>query len=709
MKRREMKLLLEERFERIALLETRIDTMDQLVEGYRSREQGILDTLQTAKENAERITEEAKSEAKKMRDNAMREANALIVDAAAASDALRAEAERRAKEIMITAKAESERMLRDAEIIKREYEEMVELFNAMLEHNASELQTSAARFAEFVKQSKIEPVDNRLDGEAFYKSVGALSDVSLPDPSGDPSLLMRNIYRIQNRPMPEDKSDNPAEENDDAQQADEEAYSETASVDVLPQSRGDAQFEQAKTNDNANSDSAFIVRADGCHLTQAQAEHMFDALFAAPDFSSNTAEAKPAPEPAEIPSSLAAGGQAEDAERAFDDLFEECLNPDGMRAQEEVPPAQAEGPEGTAQSPEPDFVSEEPAAEQSAAETEPNETIGRSDAERAFDDFFSVHADPAFTAPIHPEPVVSPASFSKDAMTEQTPAADLRLHEGEGLFSGEPASETESAEDETDTQADAKRAIDDTLASLGAADAGAEPEPAVKAAAFAEETGAGSRAWQPERLPNDIAGPEKEVITSAQKVSETDAEYAFDEFIRSRGGQTGSADEEQAVPQQGAPAESWEPQSEKAQNGDHAAEMRDNLQADTEAQMREIDELLAGYETPSSQNTTEAEVIQETTAQPISYSEPDWLKDASSDGQEPQAKGAQYSAIVTAEEEPVPAPRRYNEFGELREWEPDAEPDIEDLPTVSRYVGETGAQEEVSLDALLEEIIKAGE
>ena len=45
MKRREMKLLLEERFERIALLETRIDTMDQLVEGYRAREQAILDVL----------------------------------------------------------------------------------------------------------------------------------------------------------------------------------------------------------------------------------------------------------------------------------------------------------------------------------------------------------------------------------------------------------------------------------------------------------------------------------------------------------------------------------------------------------------------------------------------------------------------------------------------------------------------------------------
>ena len=52
MKRRDMKLLLEERFERIALLETRIDTMDQLVEGYRAREQSIFDTLSAAKENA---------------------------------------------------------------------------------------------------------------------------------------------------------------------------------------------------------------------------------------------------------------------------------------------------------------------------------------------------------------------------------------------------------------------------------------------------------------------------------------------------------------------------------------------------------------------------------------------------------------------------------------------------------------------------------
>ena len=45
---------------------------------------------------------------------------------------------------------------------------------------------------------------------------------------------------------------------------------------------------------------------------------------------------------------------------------------------------------------------------------------------------------------------------------------------------------------------------------------------------------------------------------------------------------------------------------------------------------------------------------------------------------------------------------------EPREWEPERELEAEDIPTVSRYVSQSN-EEEVSLDALLEEIIKAGE
>ena len=59
---------------------------------------------------------------------------------------------------------------------------------------------------------KIDRSEARLDGNAFYKSVGEMNDANLPDASGDPSLLMQNIYRIQNRPLPEDRIETPAQE-----------------------------------------------------------------------------------------------------------------------------------------------------------------------------------------------------------------------------------------------------------------------------------------------------------------------------------------------------------------------------------------------------------------------------------------------------------------------------------------------------------------
>lgn len=48
-----------------------------------------------------------------------------------------------------------------------------------------------------MKNRKIDRSEARLDGNAFYKSVGGMNDANLPDASGDPSLLMQNIYRIR--------------------------------------------------------------------------------------------------------------------------------------------------------------------------------------------------------------------------------------------------------------------------------------------------------------------------------------------------------------------------------------------------------------------------------------------------------------------------------------------------------------------------------
>ncbi|MEZ4508224.1 MAG: hypothetical protein R2912_03555, partial [Eubacteriales bacterium] len=317
MKRREMKLLLEERFERIALLETRIDTLDQLVDGYRAREQSIFNTLQATKANAANAMEEAKAEgakiiaeaeavraeAEKIRNDARMEAEALLSQAITTANTLKEEAERRGNELTANIRADSERMLKDALIIKREYEEMVETFNGILEQNASELEVTATRFAEFVKNRRIDRSEARLDGDAFYKSVGEMNDATLPDASENPAILMQNIYRIQNRPLPEDRQETPTPAQQAAAPATQPTteqktvYSMEAGANAVEAETADKPFsEQAWANDALKSESEpqaefvrpfdpdyapsdYTIHHDACVLTQEDAESAFDALI----------------------------------------------------------------------------------------------------------------------------------------------------------------------------------------------------------------------------------------------------------------------------------------------------------------------------------------------------------------------------------------------------------------------------------------------
>ena len=189
MKRNEMKLLLEERFERIALLETRIDTMDQLVEGYRAREQAIFDTLTAAKQSAAKILEQAnadaeqvraeaeaiRNEADEVREQARAEAERLLAEAISTANTLKMEAERKGLELSAGVKADSERMLRDAEIIKREYEEMVDSFNAMI---AERTYRQALQVVDALKEIK-QKIPHEYDPTIFSKLILVFLDNEL--------------------------------------------------------------------------------------------------------------------------------------------------------------------------------------------------------------------------------------------------------------------------------------------------------------------------------------------------------------------------------------------------------------------------------------------------------------------------------------------------------------------------------------------------
>ena len=713
MKRRDMKLLLEERFERIALLETRIDTMDQLVEGYRAREQSIFETLNTAKENAAKILEQARAEGAQLRAeaeavlleagtiraNARTEAEALLEEAIHTANTLKAEAERKGVALSATVKADSERMLRDAEIIKREYEEMVDSFNAMLEQNASELEITAARFAEFVKNRKIDRTEARLDGNAFYKSVGELNDADLPDASGDPSLLMQNIYRIQNRPLPEDRQDSSAQESEvrpgeaaevqaetqsdrgaetspefpmvDGSGADErqaaEPYSEAAWANEAQQSESEPQAEFTRVFDDAYRASEYTVQSDGCQVTQEDVESAFEAAL-----TEKTAASVSIPAGSAILTGSAATEPLADAARAFDEYFDGAFKPGGKTAQNEMPRDRSEGPEGA--QPEASKTAPEPYSEQAWSQSafmsehepqaegalfgDPNayapepvqdgEPVTATEAESAFDEYLTQIG--SFT-PATPAPSSVPEPYSERAWSQNVFASE---HEpqAEGALFGDPnAYAPEPVQDRKPVTAnEAERALDDYLAQIGSFTQ-ATPAPSTAPEPYSE------RAWS-----------------------------------------------------QNVFASEHEPQAEGALFGDTNAYAPEPVQDGKPVTANEAERALDDYLSQIGSFTPAASAPP---AVPEPYSEQAWSQNAYTSEYEPQAEGASHLLAQEpdeeAETEPAPEQRRYSDYGEIREWEPEPEPEMEDIPTVSRFIGQTGGGDDISLDELLDEIIKAGD
>jgi len=257
MKRKEMKQLLEERIERISLLETRIDTMEQLVDGYRAREQSIIDTLHAANETAAKTVDDGKTRADTMLSEAKRHADEALADAQAQTTAMLEEANRQANEALASAQSESERILKSAEATKREYEQMVATFNTMLEQNAVEAEQSASRYAEFIKERRIASAKLSPDDEDQYPNTGAEGRVTLPDPEGDPARLMQNIYELQNRPIPETAYEGrtePAAEQTPAEPAGE-PIGEPA--EPLPRYARHARTDDTPKEENAKPDYAY--------------------------------------------------------------------------------------------------------------------------------------------------------------------------------------------------------------------------------------------------------------------------------------------------------------------------------------------------------------------------------------------------------------------------------------------------------------------
>lgn len=176
MNKKEMKQIIDERVERIGLLEQRLETLSQLLDGYKAREQAIVDSLSQASETAAARLKQADASAQK-----------IVEDAQAQADAL-----------LSAAREESTRILTKTEIAVRHYEERLAGYQADLARSAAEVEATAARYAAFVKE-KMRDGEPRPQVDPVFESA---PPVDLPDTQDDPQLVMQNIYKLQNRDIP---------------------------------------------------------------------------------------------------------------------------------------------------------------------------------------------------------------------------------------------------------------------------------------------------------------------------------------------------------------------------------------------------------------------------------------------------------------------------------------------------------------------------
>lgn len=628
MNRKEMKQLLEERFERIALLETRIDTMEQLIEGYHAREQSLIDTLHAAQNSSKKLVEDARTEADAIREKARREGEALLDKTMHAAQAAMDQAQQQASELRISAKNESERMIRDAEIIKSEYEELVDSFNALLEQNANELRETADRFAEFVRGRKIESPEMKLDGGAFYKSVGALNDAQLPDPDGDPATLMKNIYQLQNRPLPTAENLG-AEESGERGAAEavpteerplEVPYSEQAWTSLFEQSTSEPQAEFTKSFDSAFTPSDVELQTGECAIPTSQAEHAFDEFFSTSELSgSQTEQSNDA-----IPYSSA----------AFESVAKE-----------------------SASEPQAEFTkSFDSAFALSNVEAQSSEcTIPAGQAEQAFDEFFAA-----------PEFADGQAGQSADAEPYSRAAFESAAQES----ASEPQAEFSNSFDSAFAQSHVEVQTKEYANPAGQAEQ-----------AFDEYFSAGfepsGKTAQDEVAPAKAEGPEG-------AIAEPYSEQAW---------------------AQGAFTSSLEPQAEGAAAFDEL--FGDKPTVSNEPVSYEGARIEEPFQPFDAAGKAAGSVQDASAAEP--YSEMAWAQGAFTSNLEPQAEGTMAFDAMFGEQSGSGAFEASLESEqEPREWEPEREPEAEDIPTVSRYVSQSN-EEEVSLDVLLDEIIKAGE
>ena len=179
MRKKDLLKKIEELNAKVFQLEQYAGTQDALISAFKKREAKIVEVLQTAEEHAEILEADTQKRCARMLTDAESTAGKILKDA----------------------EESSERIVTEAKKKVEVYRRTVKEYNNTLLNAAKDAREKADSFALYARNQVLEPEE--LDAETDYFA-NKPSRETVSDEVANPAVLMHNIYKLQNRELPED-------------------------------------------------------------------------------------------------------------------------------------------------------------------------------------------------------------------------------------------------------------------------------------------------------------------------------------------------------------------------------------------------------------------------------------------------------------------------------------------------------------------------
>ena len=186
--------------ERINALQQQLDSANAQLDDYRQREHAISRAITDAAQTADRIVTDAQKESDDIHDAAQRD----FIATQKKGEEMIQSAYESARDIVKEAERTSEQKIKDTDDAVAAYVQLLNQFNDSMKEQARQAEENVRKIADYY--ARLNRALPELFGEIpqLSDTLGKGEEEPLPDPEGDPGQLMRNIYTIQHRYIPQE-------------------------------------------------------------------------------------------------------------------------------------------------------------------------------------------------------------------------------------------------------------------------------------------------------------------------------------------------------------------------------------------------------------------------------------------------------------------------------------------------------------------------